>query len=149
MRIFLVDKNSWHYKLNLKMSKLNKCDKLTDANYSENSVQINNNFCSYCQLTFLNLYTAVLISFFLVLVLCCMSFFIYFLGILVAHNTMFALSIIAVICFCAATNICINCIFDRIYNPKDIDYNETEANIFKAKCSLWKNKACAKVEFKE
>lgn len=153
MKTFLVNKNSWHYKMNIDMVKTNESLKRDD--YAERYVQSKDNFCSYWRMTLSSLSKAAIV---LSLIAALLVGFLYVMykvvsGFIYDPSTTLVLTGI-VIAFLAFV-IGIAFFSDWIAKRKRIKLNKilhgghTETSLAKAKYSSWKNGICVKVEFKE
>jgi hypothetical protein len=153
MKTFSVDKNSWHYKLNVKMVKTN--ERLNRDDRAEIYVQSKDNLCSYWQMTLWSVFkVAVAVSFVIVLVGFVM-FTLYNLGYAFMFHTTNALIGTGILLAAVTTVTGIVSLMTWISRRKTeklnkiLFYGETETSLTKAQYSSWKNGVCVPVEFKE
>ena len=152
MKTFSVDKNSWHYKLNVKMVKTN--ERLNRDNRAETYVQSKDNLCSYWQMTLWSVFkVAVAVSFFIFLV-GFILFALYNLGYAFMFHTTNALIGTGILLAGVTTVTGIVYLMTWISRRKTEKLNkilfdgETETSLTKAQYSSWKNGVCVPVEFK-
>lgn len=152
MKTFSVNKNSWHYQLNIRMVKTN--ERLSRSDNAEKYVQSKDNLCSYWQMTLWSVFKmAVFVSFILAL-LTASVYVIYGYGYALLFHTSEALIGTA---FLIGFVVALGLLFlgvtslqkrKEIKMNKILYENETETSLTKAQYSSWKNGVCVPVEFK-
>ena len=152
MKTFSVNKNSWHYKLNISMVKTN--DSLYREDYVERYVQSKDNLCSYWQMTLWSMFKAAVAIAFVCAVIGFIGFVLYNYGYALMFHTTQALVgtafVIGVFVF-AGSVVYVGSKLSarkRIKLDKIIYHGETETSLAKAQYSSWKNGVCVPVEFK-
>lgn len=152
MKSFSVNKNSWHYKLNVEMCKTN--DTLKRGDYAVLYVESKDNFCSYWRMSMWSMFKVLAAATFFAVVAAGIITALYMIGSAFIFHTQQALittgvafSFLAVV---AAITIILNWLADR--NRKKINSiiydGQTETSLTKAKYSSWKAGICLPVEFK-
>ena len=152
MKNFSVNKNSWHYRLNVRMAKTN--DRLDRDNLAEIYVCSKDNLCSYWQMTMWSMFkVAVAIAFAVTGIFGVLYLFYLFGYALMFHTTElfvgigFVIGLITIIIGMAAVNNWLD--KRRKQKLHAILYDgETETSLAKAKYSSWKGGICVPVEFK-
>ena len=152
MKTFSVNKNSWHYKMNLEMCLTNEM--LKRDNYAEKYVQSKDNFCSYWRMTLFSMFKIAVIFAGIAVLLFGILFVLYNIGHAFIYNLSTALVLTGILIGFLAFVIGIAFVSDWITKRKRIKLNKilhgghTETSLAKAKYSSWKNGVCVKVEFK-
>lgn len=152
MKTFSVNKNSWHYKLNMQMAKTN--ERLDREDYVARYVQSKDNLCSYWQMTLWSMFKAAVAVAFVCAVIGFIGFGIYNYGYALMFHTTQALIgtgvFLALIAVIIGLVILTNWVGRRKTEKLDkILYDgETETSLAKAQYSSWKNGVCVPVEFK-
>jgi hypothetical protein len=152
MKTFSVNKNAWHYELNVHMAKTN--DRLKRDDYAERFVQSKDNFCSYWRMTLWSMFKVAVATAFLIGVAGFLMFVLYNIGYAFMFHTAQALVgaavLIGAVALIAGTVLGLNWMDTHKKRKLDaILYNgETETSLAKAKYSTWKNGVCIPVEFK-
>lgn len=152
MKPFSVNKNSWHYKMNVEMCKTN--DSLKQWDYADKFVQSKDNFCSYWRLTFFSMFKVLVVVTFVLLVASLILFVLYKMATAFIYNTAAAFATTGVILSLFVFSIGISLLISwfgkrRSEKLQKILHNgETETSLAKAKYSSWKNGICMPVEFK-
>jgi cytochrome b subunit of formate dehydrogenase len=153
MKLFSVNKNSWHYKLNLEMCQTNGT--LKSEGYAQRYVQSKDNLCSYWQLTLYSIFKVLVVATFVLAVTGALLWVLYMIGYGFIYHTAEALVTTGVLTGFVAFLIGIIMLGTWLDNRKKIKLNkilhdgETETSLAKAKYSSWKNGFCVPVEFKE
>jgi len=152
MKTFSVNKDSWHYKLNVTMVKTN--ERLNKEDYSERYVQSKDNLCSYWQMTLWSMFKAAAAVAFVCALVGLVLFAIYSYGYALMFHTNQAL---AATVFVVGGFLFVGSIIyggSKLSDRKRIKLNrilyegETETSLTKAQYSSWKNGVCVPVEFK-
>jgi hypothetical protein len=152
MKTFSVNKNSWHYRLNVRMAKTN--DRLDRDNLAEIYACSKDNLCSYWQMTLWSMFkVGVTIAFAVTAIFGVLYLFYLFGYALIFHTTELlvgtgsVLGLITIIIGMAAVN---NWFDNRKKRKLDLIlyHGETETSLAKAKYSSWKGGICVPVEFK-
>ncbi len=152
MKTFSVNKDSWHYKLNVTMVKTN--ERLNREDYSEKYVQSKDNLCSYWQMTLWSMFKAAVAVAFICTVIGCVLYAIYAYGYALMFHTTTALtataSVVGMLLFVAIIIYGSSKLSDRrrIKLNRILYEGETETSLTKAQYSSWKNGVCVPVEFK-
>lgn len=152
MKPFIVNKNSWHYRLNLNSIKQ---DKLFYHNeYTVKYVERRNDLCSYWKMTLYNIIGKILYFSFLSLVLLSILYFTY--GIctsFLVDPMMVSIIIISLALVIFIIIFILNTIesysIARQQEISNITNNITTDHLMKARYQAWKNKTCIKVEFEK
>lgn len=152
MKTFSVNKNSWHYRLNVRMAKTN--ERLSQDNYAEKFVQSKDNLCSYWRMTLWSMFKiSVAFSFIAVIILGLLGLIFMYIKALIVNT---AYTVGATVMTLGAFTVIVGIIALAIWLDKrkaaklnKILYeNETETSLTKAQYSSWKNGVCVPVEFK-
>lgn len=152
MKSFSVNTNSWHYKLNIRMTKTN--DMLSHSNYAEKYVKSKDNFCSYWRMTLWSVFKISVAFSFIATVAFFLMYVIYLYGYALIFNTSEALVGTGVVIGLIATIVgfvALGATLDsrkRAKLKKILEEGETETSLAKAKYSTWKDGICIPVEFK-
>ena len=153
MKTFSVNKNSWHYKLNVSMAKTNERLKRDDR--AELFVQSKDNLCSYWQMTLWSSFKFAVAASFVIFVIGFILFGLYNLGYaFIFHTTQTLIGTGLGIAF-IATIIGIVMLSNWMEKRKNeklskiLNDGETETSLAGAKYSSWKSGVCVPVEFKE
>lgn len=153
MKTFSVNKNSWHYKLNVRMSKTN--ERLNQDNNAEKFVQSKDNLCSYWRMTLWSMFKiTVAYSFVAVVIFGLLGLIFMYLKSLILNT---AYTVAATAMTLGAFSIIVGIVALAIWLDKrkaaklnKILYEgETETSLTKAQYSSWKHGVCVPVEFKE
>ena len=153
MKPFAVNKNSWHYKMNVEMCKTN--DTLKTSDYAVKYVQSKDNLCSYWQLTLWSMFKVLVVTTFVLGAIGAILWVLYMIGYGFIYHTAEALVTTGVLTGFVAFLIGIIMLGTWFDKRKKIKLNkilhdgETETSLAKAKYSAWKNGFCVPVEFKE
>lgn len=153
MKSFSVNKNSWHYKLNIQMVKTN--DRINYGNHEETYVMSKDNLCSYWQMTIWSMFKVLLVVTFVIVVIVGLLTALYTMGYAFIAHTQTALISTAIVIGFFATIVAIVSVFHYVDKRKREKLNrilyegETETSLAKAKYSSWKSGICLPVEFKE
>lgn len=152
MKPFSVNKNSWHYRLNVSMAKTN--DRLNRDDYVEKYVMSKDNLCSYWQMTLWSMFKFAVAAAFVIGVTGFLLFVAYNIGYAFVFHTTEAMIGTAII------TVTIGIIFGLAFGgnwlnsrkQRKLDailyYGETETSLSKAKYTSWKSGVCVPVEFK-
>jgi len=153
MKTFSVNKNSWHYKLNLQMVKTN--DHIHHGNHAETYVMSKDNLCSYWQMTLWSMFKVLVVLVFFGVLIAGILAALFLIGNAFILHTQQALITTGVILSLFAAIFGISAIITMITSRKKEKLNkilydgETETSLAKAQYSSWKNGICLPVEFKE
>ena len=152
MKTFSVNKDSWHYRLNVRMAKTN--ERLLRDSYAEKFVQSKDNFCSYWRMTLWSMFKVAVSAAFVATLVVLSLIGLYNIGYaFVFHarqaliGTAFVLGLIGMI----VSMFAISTWFDNRTKRKldaILHDGETETSLAKAKYSSWKGGVCVPVEFK-
>lgn len=153
MKAFSVNKNSWHYRLNVSMAKTN--DRLSSDEYAEKFVQSKDNLCSYWQMTLWSMFKVAAATVFVVGLIGFILFVIYNIGYAFLFHT--AQAIAGTVIIVGTIGLIVGLVhlgtwLDRRKKHKldmILYHSETETSLAKAQYSSWKNGVCVPVEFKE
>jgi hypothetical protein len=152
MKTFSVNKNSWHYKMNVSLCQTNQT--LQAGQNAERYVQSKDNLCSYWQLTLWSMFKVLVVAAFVFTVAAFILFVLYKIGYAFMYYTLPALVGTGLILGVIAFSVGITMLGTWLGNRKreklnKILYNgETETSLAKAKYSSWKSGICVPVEFK-
>ena len=153
MKSFSVNTNSWHYKLNIRMTKTN--DMLSQGNNAEKYVKSKDNFCSYWRMTLWSMFKISVALSFVAAIAIMLLYFVYLYGYALIFNTGEALIGTGVVITTIAMIVgfvVLGTTLDarkRKKLKKILEEGETETSLAKAKYSTWKDGICIPVEFKE
>jgi hypothetical protein len=153
MKPFAVNKNSWHYKMNVEMCKTN--DTLKTSDYAVKYVQSKDNLCSYWQLTLWSLFKVLVVITFVIAVVGALLWVLYMIGYGFLYHTPQALASTGALVIFFGSIIGVSVGVTWAQNRRTVKLNkilhngETETSLAKAKYSSWKNGFCVPVEFKE
>jgi hypothetical protein len=153
MKAFSVNKNSWHYKLNIQMVQTN--DMLKLSNNAETYVQSKDNLCSYWQMTIWSMFKVVVMLSVIGAGIFGIGFILYSVGsvfFFYPKESLTATVVIAAVIGFIIGMAALGAWFDnrrRMKLDKILRDGETETSLAKAKYSSWKHGVCLPVEFKE
>jgi hypothetical protein len=153
MKAFSVNKNSWHYRLNVKMCKTN--ERLYRQDLVEKYVMSKDNLCSYWRMTLWSLFKVAVAAAFILALASLVLFLVYTYGYALIFNTAEAVAgtIAVLLLFGTAIGvILLGAWLDkrkRAKLDKILNGGETETSLAKAQYSSWKSGVCVPVEFKE
>jgi hypothetical protein len=153
MKPFVVNKNSWHYKMNIEMVQTNDRLKLSDN--AEKFVQSKDNFCSYWRMTLWSMFKIAIVAVIVLIGVAFVLSLICLYGFALIFNTKEVLlltggGILAIAAFFGL--ILLGVWLDsrkRAKLNRILHDGETETSLARAKYSSWKNGVCLPVEFKE
>jgi hypothetical protein len=152
MKPFVVNRDSWHYKLNVRMCKTN--DRLSRDDNAVKYVMSKDNLCTYWQMTAWSLIKVLITAFFALSLVYIVGYLIYLYGYAWLFHTfdtfVATTSVIATIAGIVGL-VTLFAWLDKRKKRKldDILYHgETETSLSKAKYSSWKYGICLPVEFK-
>jgi hypothetical protein len=153
MKAFSVNKNSWHYRLNVKMCKTN--ERLYRQDLVEKYVMSKDNLCSYWRMTLWSVFKVAVSAAFVIGV----AGFLLFVAYNIGHAFWFhttqafigAAAVAGLIGVILGIAFVVNWLNSRKQRKLDaILYGgKTETSLTKAKYSSWKSGICVPVEFKE
>ena len=152
MKTFSVNKNSWHYRLNVRMAKTN--ERLSRDNYAEKFVQSKDNFCSYWRMTSWSMFKVAVSASFVGAVTFAVLYMFYGFGYALLFHTTQALTVTAFVLGLIGVLVgmfMVSTWLDKRKKQKldAILYDgETETSLARAKYSSWKGGVCVPVEFK-
>lgn len=152
MKAFSVNKNSWHYRLNVSMAKTN--DRLSNDKYAEKFVQSKDNLCSYWRMTLWSMFKVAAATVLIVGLIGFILFVIYNIGYAFLFHTTQAIAgtviIVGTIGLIAGLVLLGTWLDKRKKRKLDmiLYHSETETSLAKAQYSSWKNGVCVPVEFK-
>ena len=152
MKAFSVNKNSWHYRLNVKMCKSN--ERLHSQELAEKYVMSKDNLCSYWRMTLWSMFKVTVTAAFIIGIASLGLYLFFMYGYALIFHTAQALSItigailvLAVIVGVVSLGIWLDK-RKREKLDKILFDNETETSLAKAQYSSWKYGICVPVEFK-
>jgi hypothetical protein len=153
MKTFSVNKNSWHYKLNVRMVKTN--ERLNRDDYAEKYVRSQDNLCSYWRMTTWSMFKVLVAATFFVVLTAGIIAALYMIGNAFIFHTQQALIatgvIVGIITFIVLVTMLVNWISKR--NREKLSailyLDKTETSLSSAKYSSWKSGICLPVEFKD
>lgn len=152
MKTFSVNKDSWHYRLNVRMAKTN--ERLSRDNYAEKFVQSKDNFCSYWRMTLWSMFKVAVSVSFAGVAIFGVLYLLYGFGYAFIFHTTQALVGTALVFGVIGVLVgmfAVSTWLDKRKKQKldAILYDgETETSLAKAKYSSWKGGICLPVEFK-
>jgi hypothetical protein len=152
MKAFSVNKNSWHYRLNVRMCKTN--DRLTRDDNAVKYVMSKDNLCSYWQLTLWSMFKVAVSAAFVTVIIFGVLFLLYLFGYALFFHTIQTLIGTAMALGVGGFLVgmlMLSAWLDKRKRQKlhAILYEgETETSLSKAKYSSWKSGICLPVEFK-
>jgi len=152
MKAFSVNKNSWHYKLNVRMAKTN--ERLNRDDNAEKFVQSKDNLCSYWRMTLWSSFKIAVATAFVIGLVCFIMVMLYNMGYALMFHTTQSLIGVGIVLALIATIVGIVTLSTRLDRRKNAKLNkilyegETETSLAGAKYSSWKNGVCVPVEFK-
>lgn len=152
MKAFFVNKNSWHYRLNVKMCKTN--ERLHSEALVEKYVMSKDNLCSYWRMTIWSLFKVAVAAAFILSAIYVVLYLIYLYGYALMFYTSEAImgTITVLSLFGGIIGIILaGAWLDKRKRAKlnKILYDgETETSLAKAQYSSWKSGICVPVEFK-
>ena len=152
MKAFSVNKNSWHYRLNVKMCETN--ERLYTKKLTEKYVMSKDNLCSYWRMTLWSLFKATVAVAFILAVAAFILYMSFMYGYaLIFHTTeaIYGTIIVLSIIGSIVGVISLSVWFDkrkRAKLEKILYHGETETSLAKAQYSSWKSGICIPVEFK-
>ena len=153
MKAFSVNKNSWHYRLNVKMCKTN--ERLYRQDLVEKYVMSKDNLCSYWRMTLWSLFKVAVAASFILAIASLVLFLVYTYGHALIFNTAetISITIAALVIFgIIVAAVSLGVWFDnrkKAKLDKILNDGETETSLAKAQYSSWKSGICVPVEFKE
>lgn len=152
MKAFSVNKNSWHYKLNIKMVKTN--ERLYRNDNAEKYVQSKDNLCSYWRMTLWSVFKLAVAAAF-VLGLAAVALYLvggYIYALLFHTSTaLIGTALLAVVLGLFVGTIFIITLISKHHRnklDKILFEDATETSLAKAQYSSWKKGICVPVEFK-
>lgn len=152
MKTFSVNKNSWHYRLNVKMCKTN--ERLYRQDLVEKYVMSKDNLCSYWRMTLWSLFKVAVTAAFILVLASLALFLVYTFGHALIFNTAEVMAgTIAVLSILGAIIgvVFVGAWFDKRKTAKldkILNDGETETSLARAQYSSWKSGICVPVEFK-
>lgn len=152
MKPFIVNCDSWHYRLNVKMCKTN--ERLIDDDNAVKYVMSKDNLCTYWWMTTWSVIKVLITAFFALSLTYIVGYIIYLYGHAWVFYTFETFATTASVIFCFAIIIGLIMFFAWLDNRKKrkldsiLYHGETETSLSKAKYSSWKNGICLPVEFK-
>lgn len=153
MKNFVVNKDSWHYRMNARVL---RDGKHFLPNEIENIMKHKSNFCAYWRMTTSNIMNIAFMIFVIILIICLLLFGAYklFIFFYTAAGTeivgIFSFVAVFVLFFLTASFI-EKYLKSRKKKLKLIakgEYIEPQAGLFKTKYMTWKQKICPPVEYK-
>lgn len=153
MQEFVVNKSSWHYRLNAYIASKNTM--LWNKERVTKFLESKDNFCSYWSYTLTSLLKVALLTVFILIVVILASLAAYTIYLEVAANPWGALttvlSILAILVIAFAFMVGGWMLDERKKEKmRSILYeDETETSLSRAKWYAWKNKVCLPVRFKD
>lgn len=153
MKPFSVNKNSWHYRLNIRMCKTNE-RLYEDVALAERFVCSKDTICSYWRLTAWSVFkVVVIVSFLAAVVVAALSLVYLFLHALVTATAYTLLwTGVTIGSFGLVVGlIVLGTTLDKRKAEKlnKVLNGETESSLAAAKYSSWRNKVCVPLEFKQ
>jgi hypothetical protein len=148
---FIVDKNSWHYKLNLKMLKSSSI--FAYDSHAELYIKTRDNFCKYWRLTAINIFKLILAFTFLLIMLAAVGIVLFGIGLAFYTDAFVTLAIggaaTAVIAAAFGTAFLIDYSTKRKKNAvRQLLNSDNKQGLLVTKYTSWKQKICPTVEFK-
>lgn len=153
MKPFVINRNSWHYKLNIVMCKTN--ERLSRDYYAEKYVMSKDNLCSYWQMTLWSMFKFAVAAAFVIGVAGFLLFVLYNVGYVFWFHTAQAFVGTAVMACVVGVIVGLVVGNTRLEKRKQrkldniLYHGETETSLTKAKYSSWKSGICVPVEFTE